>query len=130
MHLPDGPPFSLRARVLTPLAAGGTADHPDGVVEVDARGHIAWVGDAADRPAAGRPAEPIDLRPFVLLPGMVDLHAHLPQLPNAGLGFGLDLLTWLERYIFPLERRWEDPEVAARLTASVLRSFAAAGTTT
>ncbi len=28
---------------------------------------------------------------------MVDLHAHLPQLPNAGLGFALDLLTWLDR---------------------------------
>ena len=38
---------------------------------------------------------------------MVDLHAHLPQLPNAGLGAGLDLLTWLERYIFPLERGFD-----------------------
>ena len=38
------------------------------------------------------------------MPGMVDLHVHLPQLPNAGVGAGLDLLTWLERYIFPLER--------------------------
>jgi guanine deaminase len=61
---------------------------------------------------------------------MVDLHAHLPQLPNAALGFGLDLLTWLERYIFPLERRWEDPEVAASISAAAFRSFAAAGTTT
>ena len=40
-------------------------------------------------------------------PGLVDLHAHLPQLPNAGLGSGLDLLTWLDRYIFPLERAYD-----------------------
>ena len=44
------------------------------------------------------------------LPGMVDLHAHLPQLPNAGLGAGLDLLTWLERYIFPLERGFDEAD--------------------
>ena len=130
MHLPDRPPFALRARVLTPLAAGGMADHPDGLVEVGADGRIVWVGIATDRPAVPGGPEPVDLRPLVVLPGMVDLHAHLPQLPNAGFGFGLDLLTWLERYIFPLERRWEDPEVAARLTASAFRSFAAAGTTT
>ena len=129
MHLPDRPPFSLRARVLTPLAAGGIADHPDGVVEVGADGQIAWVGDAAAWPAAGRPP-PIDLRPHVLLPGMVDLHAHLPQLPNAGLGAGLDLMTWLERYIFPLERRFDDAEDAARLAPAAFRTFAAAGTTT
>src|SRR6185369_15621349 len=68
----------------------------------------------------------IDLRPLVLLPGMVDLHAHLPQLPNAGLGAGLDLLTWLERYIFPIEQGWSDPEHAARISASAFRAFAAA----
>jgi len=130
MHLPDRPPFALRARVLTPLAAGGVADHPDGLIEVDAAGRVAWVGSSAERPAgAGAPAA-IDLRPLVVLPGMVDLHAHLPQLPNAGLGAGLDLLTWLDRYIFPLERRFDDAEDAARLAPAAFRTFAAAGTTT
>src|ERR671911_2797179 len=60
---------------------------------------------------------------------MVDLHAHLPQLPNAGLGAGLDLLTWLERYIFPLERAF-DADAADRLAPAAWRAFAAAGTTT
>ncbi|HET9851633.1 MAG TPA: guanine deaminase [Candidatus Limnocylindrales bacterium] len=145
MRLPDRPPFALRARVLTPLADGGTADFPDGIVIVDAAGSIAWVGSAADLGARlpdeaqidGRQTdddrttdEPIDLRPLVLLPGMVDLHAHLPQLPNAGLGAGLDLLTWLERYIFPLERRFDREEDAERLAPAAFRTFAAAGTTT
>jgi guanine deaminase len=148
MRLPDRPPFALRARVLSPLAAGGIADVTDGIVAVDARGRIEWVGDArdwaerapaspADAAAAGADAtagagtaDPIDLRPFVLLPGMVDMHAHLPQLPNAGLGAGLDLLTWLDRYIFPLERRFDDAEDAARLAPAAFRTFAAAGTTT
>ena len=46
MHLPDRPPFALRARVLTPLAAGGFADFPDGVIVVDPAGRIEWLGDA------------------------------------------------------------------------------------
>ncbi|HKB28399.1 MAG TPA: amidohydrolase family protein, partial [Candidatus Limnocylindrales bacterium] len=124
-NLPVTPPFAIRATVLTPLAAGGTQHLADGVVEVDAGGRISGVRDAN-----GATPGAIDLRPLVLLPGMVDLHAHLPQLPNAGLGAGLDLLTWLERYIFPMERRFDDAEAAAYLAPAAFRAFTAAGTTT
>jgi guanine deaminase len=130
MHLPDRPPCVLRARVLTPLGAGGFADHVDGSVAVDADGRIDSVGPFdAWRAPEGAPS-PLDLRPHVLLPGMVDLHAHLPQLPNAGLGYGLDLLTWLDRYIFPMERRFDTAEGADSLAPAAFRAFAAAGTTT
>ena len=61
---------------------------------------------------------------------MVDLHAHLPQVPNAGLGYALPLLDWLERLTFPTERAWSDPAVAERLGPAIFRAFAAAGTTT
>ena len=125
--LPDRPPFTLRARVLTPLAAGGTRYEADGRIDVDAAGRIAAIGAwASDGPEA---EAAIDLRPLVVLPGMVDLHVHLPQLPNAGVGAGLDLLTWLQRYIFPLERAF-DEEAAERLAPLAFRAFAAAGTTT
>lgn len=134
MRLPDRPPFALRARVLTPLGAGGVADHADGIVSVDADGRIAWAGGFARwRATMGSPGtgqEPIDLRPHVILPGMVDLHAHLPQLPNAGLGYGMDLLSWLDRYIFPMERRFDTAEGAESLAPAAFRAFAAAGTTT
>jgi guanine deaminase len=144
MQLPDRPPFALRGHILTPLAAGGVRDIPDGVIEVGSDGRIGWIGEALDWtgriPPAATPdagpghldpaVEPVDLLPLVLLPGMVDLHAHLPQLPNAGLGAGLDLLTWLDRYIFPLERRFDDAADAARLAPAAFRAFAAAGTTT
>jgi guanine deaminase len=97
-------------------------------VVVDAAGKLSYVGPAAARPEATATA--IDLRPWVVMPGMVDLHAHLPQLPNAGLGFALDLLTWLDRLTFPTERSWSDPAVAERLAPEIFRAFAAAGTTT
>src|SRR5918993_4721676 len=125
---PAHPPFTLRARVLTPLATGGTRYERDGRIEVDARGRLASVGPYHDEPGdEQRP--PVDLRPLVVMPGMVDAHVHLPQLPNAGVGAGLHLLDWLERYIFPLERAF-DEAAAERLAPAAYRAFAAAGTTT
>ncbi len=125
------PPFVLRARVLTPLAAGGMRYLADGVIEVDGDGRIASVGEngaaGATAPSAAMPT--IDLRDWLVLPGLVDLHAHIPQLPNAGVGAGLDLLAWLERYTLPLERAF-DAATAARIAPAVFRAFAAAGTTT
>ncbi len=124
--LPAEPPFALRARLLTPLAGGGLRFEPDAKVEVDPAGRLASVSAWG-----GRAPEPsvIDLRPLVVMPGLVDLHAHLPQLPNAGVGAGLDLLTWLERYIFPLERDF-DAATAELIAPAAFRAFARAGTTT
>ena len=123
--LPASGPFVLRARLLSPLGGGGLLDVPDGIVEVDAEGRITRAGAW---PADG-PGDAVDLRPLVVMPGMVDLHAHLPQLPNAGLGSGLDLLTWLDRYIFPLEQSY-DRATAERQAPAAFEAFAAAGTTT
>jgi guanine deaminase len=124
--LPAEPPFALRARLVSPLGDGRSLDERDGLIEVGAGGRITRVGAW---PVAEAPASVLDLRPLVVMPGMVDLHAHLPQIPNAGLGSGLDLLTWLDRYIFPLERAY-DRSVAERQAPAAFRAFAAAGTTT
>ena len=129
MDLPKTPPFAIRARLLTPLAAGETYHEPDGLLVVDENGRIASVGATAEVPPDVA-ATAIDLRPWVVLPGMVDTHAHLPQLPNAGLGFALDLLTWLDLVTFPTEQSWSDPAVAERLAPAIFEAFAAAGTTT
>lgn len=125
-RLPERPPFAIRARLLTPLGGGGQRYEADGLLRVGEDGRIsevrAWRTDD-EAPSV------IDLRPWLLLPGMVDLHMHLPQLPNAGVGAGLDLLTWLERYIFPLERSF-DLATAEKLAPVAFAALAAAGTTT
>jgi guanine deaminase len=126
VELPSRPPFAIRARVLTPLSSGGIRHEPDGLVVVDARGRIDHAGAAEGR---SETATALDIRPWVVMPGMVDTHAHLPQIPHAGLGAGLDLLSWLERYIFPLERGF-DTATAERVAPAAWRAFAAAGTTT
>jgi guanine deaminase len=128
----DRPPFVIRARLISPLDAGGMTHLADALIEVDAEGRIGraepWPADSGASANASKSGV-VDLRPMVVLPGLVDLHAHLPQLPNAGVGAGLDLLTWLERYIFPLERDF-DAAAAERLAPLVFKALAAAGTTT
>jgi guanine deaminase len=124
--LPTEPPFTLRARLLTPLDAGGSEHSADARIAVDAAGRITAVEPWADIEDGSLVR---DLRPRVVMPGMVDLHAHLPQIPNAGLGAGLPLLEWLDRYIFPLESGF-DRETAETQVPLALRAFAAAGTTT
>src|SRR5438094_182415 len=86
--LPARPPFAVRARILTALDAGGFRHDPDAVLAVEVDGRIARIG-----PPGG---DAVDLRPWLLLPGLVDCHAHLPQLPAAGTGAGRELLPWLE----------------------------------
>jgi guanine deaminase len=125
--IPEQPPFSLRARLWSALPEGDSLWLPDGVVEVDESGRIRSVRAAADTPRAAETA--IDLRPLVVMPGLVDTHVHIPQVPAAGLGAGMDLLAWLERYVFPLEHDF-DVAAAEQLAPQVYRAMAAAGTTT
>ena len=88
------------------------------------RGRITYAGPASQRRDAVLTTRSTCGRGS-LLPGMVDLHAHLPQLPNAGLGAGLDLLTWLERYIFPLERGFDVADRRAHRAGRLARLRAA-----
>ena len=125
--VPAQPPFALRARLLSALPDGNTLWLADGVLEVDEAGRIRSVRAAADTPRAAETA--IDLRPLVVMPGLVDTHVHIPQVPAAGLGAGMDLLAWLERYVFPLEHDF-DVATAEELAPQVYRAMAAAGTTT
>ena len=62
-NLPDRPPFAVRARLLTPLAAGGSRHELDALVEVDAAGRFSRIAAAAGRPAEAEAA--IDIRPWV-----------------------------------------------------------------
>lgn len=122
------PPFTLRARLLTPLANGETRFLDDALIDVNERGRLMRVEQWVREPGTTA-GSLVDIRPLLVMPGLIDLHAHLPQWPNAGLGAGLDLLTWLDRYIFPLERGFH-ADAAMRLAPIVYRALAAAGTTT
>jgi len=40
-----------------------------------------------------------------IMPGLVNLHAHIAMTPMRGVADDMELMTWLRRYIFPLEAR-------------------------
>ena len=63
----------------------------------------------------------------VIVPGLIDLHAHIPQYPAVGR-MEDGLLPWLERHIFPLERNFT-PAEARRTAPRFFHDLAAAGTT-
>ncbi|CEO41601.1 amidohydrolase family protein [Photobacterium kishitanii] len=64
-----------------------------------------------------------------LLPGLVDLHCHAPQWPQAGKGLDLPLYDWLQNYTFPLENRYSDNAFAAMVYQDVTKTLLANGTT-
>jgi guanine deaminase len=105
----------FRGRVFTPVAdpfRGGTSrsyvTHDDGFVAVDGD-RIAAVGAWTERPREG---DALDLGNDVLItPGFFDTHLHAPQLEMIG-SYGGHLLDWLNRYTFPTEAKFSDPQYA------------------
>ena len=119
----------FRAHLLSPTDSMGLRDIPDGALAVDAAGRISAVG-SFEAVTAACPGEPVqDARPLWLMPGLVDLHSHLPQ-HEAVAQDGLELLPWLQSHIFPAEARFRDPEWAALAARSYFRAQLATGTTT
>jgi len=119
-------PYALRARLLSCLAAGGLLYERDGVVAVDAAGRIAYAGPAEEYSGA---EAPVDIRPLAVMPGLIDVHGHLPQFPLTGLSGGLTLIPWLSKLMAPTERGFSG-QAAAPLAEHYFSLFAAAGTTT
>jgi guanine deaminase len=64
----------------------------------------------------------------LILPGFIDTHVHAPQL-DVIASYGTELLDWLERYTFPAETAWAEPEVAAAGSRLFLDQLLAHGTT-
>jgi cytosine/adenosine deaminase-related metal-dependent hydrolase len=74
-------------------------------------------------------AEQIDCENTLVLPGFVQAHVHLCQALFRGLAEETDLLTWLERKIWPLEAA-HTPESLAVSTRLGLIEMLMSGTTT
>ena len=65
-----------------------------------------------------------------LIPGFVDTHIHAPQYQFAGTGYDLPLLDWLQKYTFPAESRFSDPNHAANIYEQIVNKTLKSGTTT
>jgi 5-methylthioadenosine/S-adenosylhomocysteine deaminase len=81
----------------------------DGAVAV-VEDRIAAVGPATEVEASYPAAERIDARGGLILPGLINAHTHAPMVLFRGLVDDLELMEWLEDYIFPAEAEHVDEE--------------------
>eukprot|EP00966_Prymnesium_polylepis_P312136 7212156-Prymnesium_polylepis.1 len=119
----------------------------DAVLGVDADGCVSFVEDGhteeltaesvlqlreGESPAgvqlAGVEIVSVSPRGFIV-PGLIDTHTHAPQFVNAGKGYDLQLLEWLEKYTFPCEQRFADAHYAQDVCAKAVRRTLSYGTT-
>lgn len=100
---------------------------PDGGLLVQL-GRIQAIGNYANVRAAYPQAATRDLRGGFILPGLIDLHVHFPQVRVLG-SLGCTLLDWLERHALPEESRMSDERYARQVATEFVRALASHGTT-
>src|SRR5690349_5653224 len=65
---------------------------------------------------------------YLITPGFVDTHLHLPQFDSIGAD-GMELLDWLDKVIFPAEARWANADYAGEMATRVAKELLSFGTT-
>lgn len=100
----------------------------DGIM-VTRNGIIVTTGEAKDILNQYPDAITHDYSGQLIVPGFIDSHLHFPQTEMIA-SFGEQLLDWLENYTFPVERKFADPEYAAKIAEIFLRQLYKHGTTT
>jgi 5-methylthioadenosine/S-adenosylhomocysteine deaminase len=73
--------------------------------------------------------ETIDRPHHVLLPGLVNAHTHAAMVLLRGRAENLPLGRWLRSTVWPLERRWADPEYVRDGTTLAIAEMLRAGIT-
>jgi guanine deaminase len=98
------------------IGAAGLVYDADGALVVE-DGRIAAVGPA-EAVLRDRPGE-VRRTAHLIAPGFVDCHMHYAQIGMIA-SHGAQLVDWLNRYTFPEEARFADPEHAARAARASL----------
>lgn len=98
----------------------------DAVVDVDNAGRLAYVG-----PLVGAPPAPGAVRSLtgILIPGLINAHAHTAMTGMRGLGGDLPLMRWLTEVIWPAESRMDADDVRAGMLVGVVEMLRAGITT-
>jgi 5-methylthioadenosine/S-adenosylhomocysteine deaminase len=113
--------------VLTMDAAESVIE--DGAVAV-ADGAIAAVGKRRSIESRFRARRSIDARGCLILPGLVNAHTHAPMTLLRGAKDDVDLMTWLTKYMFPIEKRFVSREFVRWGALLACWEMIASGTTT
>ena len=92
-------------------------------------GRIVAVLPTAEARRRFDPGEVIERPDHVLLPGLVNAHTHAAMVLLRGRAENLPLGRWLRSTVWPLERRWVDPEYVRDGTTLAIAEMLRAGIT-
>ena len=70
----------------------------------------------------------VDFGDKLLIPAMNDMHVHAPQFVNMGVAMDMQLLPWLETYVFPEESKFTDEAYARTVYHSFVSELWRQGT--
>jgi 5-methylthioadenosine/S-adenosylhomocysteine deaminase len=115
----------LRAPVVLPCDPACSVLR-DAIVDVTADGRIGHVGPAATAPPTDEPVRRLD---GILLPGLVNTHAHTPMTLLRGMGGDLPLLRWLHEVIWPAEAKLRPSDVYTGMLLGCVEMLRAGVTT-
>ena len=100
----------------------------DGCLIVNTKGKIIKIGDWS-KVTSSLKTRVLDFRGQLIVPGLIDLHTHLPQyglpLPDEP-----DFLSWFERLVYTAEKKFTDANYARKLANRFFTDLFANGTTT
>jgi 5-methylthioadenosine/S-adenosylhomocysteine deaminase len=102
---------------------------PDGAVAID-DGVIVALGPTDDIDARFAAAERLDGGNRVVMPGLINGHSHAAMTLLRGVADDLELMTWLNDYIFPAEVEFVDAEFVRIGTELACWEMIRGGTTT
>ncbi|HEY6065626.1 MAG TPA: amidohydrolase [Thermoanaerobaculia bacterium] len=119
------------------LVVGGTVLTMDAAETVIANGAVAVSGGAIAAVGTRRSIESrfrarrsIDAGGGLILPGFVNAHTHAPMTLLRGAKDDVDLMTWLTKYMFPIERRFVSRDFVRWGSLLACWEMIASGTTT
>lgn len=100
----------------------------DGALVI-AQDKIIAVGEYSDIHEMYPEAITHDLRGRWIVPGLIDSHLHFPQTEMIAC-YGKQLLHWLEKYTFPTESKFSEPDYCRQIAPAFIRQLIKNGTTT
>ncbi len=119
----------VRGKIFNPLAPEKWEYFEQGALVISAEGRIEAIGRYQDLEDTPGIQQTLDYSNYLILPGLIDMHTHLPQLPIRGKTAGT-LMEWLDHYAFPIETAFAENHYARRLSQVFFESLKQNGTTT
>ena len=120
----------IRGTIRSMRDAAQLVSYADGLLVWDTHGKIVACGEYCDiHVQLPSHVQIQDYRNYLITPGFVDCHVHLPQL-DCRNKTGHTLLDWLQHYIYPAEAAFADPVVARDVSRRFYQELLRNGTTT